>query len=87
MKIFELKSNHKVRDLVIKSVSYANDQNCPECIWCGAMLSLDEEFQAAHWQQCQSKLAEQQEQEKGEQRDRLNLKRIAEIRRRGSGYG
>jgi len=33
------------------------------------------------------KLAEQQEREMEEQRDRLNLARITEIRRRGSGYG
>ena len=33
------------------------------------------------------KLAEQQEREMEEQSDRLNLARITEIRRRGSGYG
>ena len=33
------------------------------------------------------KLAEQQKREMEEQRDRLNLARITEIRRRGSGYG
>jgi len=33
------------------------------------------------------KLAEQQEREMEEQRDRLNLARITEIRRRGTGYG
>lgn len=69
MAIFELRKNHRVQAL--KGVSYAKGKNCPECVWCGAMLPCDEKFQAAHMQQCQINLAEQQKCDEEEQRCRL----------------
>lgn len=71
MKLFELRKNNRVQQLRKNSVSYANGQNCPECVWCGAMLPCDEKFQAAHMQQCQINLADQQKREEEEQRCRL----------------